>query len=251
MIGTVVPILEGRDVTIVPTSGFDSTPALFDSFNRMLEQYHEVGKNVHVLYYGDSDPSGEGMDEDLMNRFNRLKDKHQYSDIKIDFQRIAVTKAQIDQYNLPTDINAKTREKLERDPRAAKFLEKHGELRQVELDALPAIVPDQFRQLMLDSWINTLMKILTKECLQRLKSNIHRMKLRRLLKISFWIKQRSIQNRNFVYGSRTTILKSFNSISIDHCRTCYVIPLIVCQNIAVVCSLDRYELFQALALVGS
>ena len=108
--------------TIVPTSGFDSTPALFDSFNRMLEQYHEVGKNVHVLYYGDSDPFGEGMDEDLMNRFNRLKDKHQYSDIKIDFQRIAVTKAQIDQYNLPTDINAKTREKLERDPRAAKFL---------------------------------------------------------------------------------------------------------------------------------
>ena len=49
------------------------------------------------------------------------------------------------------DIDAKTREKLERDPRAANFLEKYGELRQVELDALPAIVPDQFRQLILDS----------------------------------------------------------------------------------------------------
>lgn len=151
MINNFVPILRDRDVTIVPTSGFDSTPALFDSFRRMLGQYHEAGKDVHVLYYGDSDPSGEGMDEDLNNRFQRLIDKIGYSDIKIDFQRIAVTKAQIDQYNLPMDIDAKTREKLEDDPRARKFKQKHGDVHQVELGALPAIVPDQFRQLILNS----------------------------------------------------------------------------------------------------
>ena len=74
MINNFVPILRGRDVTIVPTSGFDSTPPLYASFNRMLYQYHEVGKDVHILYYGDSDPSGEGMDEDLNNRFQKLID---------------------------------------------------------------------------------------------------------------------------------------------------------------------------------
>jgi hypothetical protein len=151
MINNFVPILSDRDVTIVPTSGFDSTPALYASFKRLIHQYNEEGKDVHILYFGDYDPSGGGMDEDLNNRLQRLIDKNGYRDIKIDFQRIAVTKDQIEPYNLPEDIDAKTREKLERDPRAAKFLEKHGELRQVELDALPAIVPDEFRQLILDS----------------------------------------------------------------------------------------------------
>ena len=149
MINNFVPILRDRDVTIVPTSGFDSTPQLYASFNRMINQYHEADKDVHILYYGDSDPSGEGMDEDLNNRLQKLT--HILGCIKIDFQRIAVTEDQIDQYNLPTAIDAKTREKLERDPRAANFLDKYGELRQVELDALPAIVPDQFRQLILES----------------------------------------------------------------------------------------------------
>ena len=72
MINNFVPILRDRDVTIVPTSGFDSTPALYASFNRMINQYHEADKDVHILYYGDSDPSGEGMDEDLNNRLQKL-----------------------------------------------------------------------------------------------------------------------------------------------------------------------------------
>ena len=61
------------------------------------------------------------------------------------------TREQITEYELPQSLDDPTYEKLERDPRASKFLEKHGELYQVELDALPALVPDQFRQMLTDS----------------------------------------------------------------------------------------------------
>jgi hypothetical protein len=55
----------------------------------------ESGKEIHILYFGDFDPSGDDMDYHLNNalRFFGLED--------IDFQRIAVTEEQIEEFHLP------------------------------------------------------------------------------------------------------------------------------------------------------
>ncbi len=171
MLGTFESILEGRDVRIVSNKGFDSLSWLLKNVKRLsmwsrkwvdssillddptTSNYRPALKNIHVLYFGDFDPSGEDMDRDLENRIDLLREyKHTgISFDEIDFQRIAVTKDQIREYNLPIDIDAETQEKLDRDSRTPGFIEKYGELYAVELDALPAIVPDEFRELVIGS----------------------------------------------------------------------------------------------------
>lgn len=168
MLGTFKSILTGKDVRIVSNKGFDSLSWLLKNIKRLDIWSREwidplafdpMGddipalKNIHVLYFGDFDPSGEEMDRDLRNRIDRLNE-NKHTDIsfdKIDFQRIAVTKEQVRGYDLPTKIDSATQEKLDKDPRTNGFIERHGKLYAVELDALPAIVPDAFRELVIGS----------------------------------------------------------------------------------------------------
>ena len=70
---------------------------------------------------------------------------------KIDFQKIAVTPEQIKKYNLPFNPDKTTTEKMNRDSRTNGFIEKYGKLYAVELDALPALIPDEFRKMVLNS----------------------------------------------------------------------------------------------------
>lgn len=81
-----------------------------------------------LIYGGDFDPSGEDIDRDFLERvgcFGRV-------------ERVALHAEQIQQYNLPPQPGKST------DARAAGFIRRHGELMQVELDALP---PDVLREL--------------------------------------------------------------------------------------------------------
>lgn len=81
-----------------------------------------------LLYAGDFDPSGEDIDRDFVARtgcFDRV-------------ERVALTAEQVDAFDLPPQMGKAT------DTRAAGFVEKHGALVQVELDALP---PEQLRAL--------------------------------------------------------------------------------------------------------
>ena len=70
---------------------------------------------------------------------------------EIDFQKIAVTPEQIKKYNLPFNPDKTTDEKMKRDSRTKGFVEKYGSLYAVELDALPALIPDEFRKLVIQS----------------------------------------------------------------------------------------------------
>jgi len=85
-----------------------------------------------LLYAGDYDPTGEDILRDFTGRvpFDEV-------------QQVALSAAQVDIYGLPDALDAETLDKLLRDPRAAGFYERHGVLRQVELDALP---PDTLRE---------------------------------------------------------------------------------------------------------
>jgi hypothetical protein len=70
----------------------------------------------------------------------------------IEFERIAVTEEQIQEFNLPpTPEDTETLEKLGRDSRTNGFIDKYGKLFAVELDALLAIVPNEFRKLVQES----------------------------------------------------------------------------------------------------
>jgi hypothetical protein len=105
----------------------------------------QQGKNVHILYLGDLDPSGESISSTIREKYNRYG-------IDVEFQRIAVTEQQMTQFNLPRNPDPDTLTKLRRDPRRQSFMHRHnGELFQIEIDALQAYAPLQFRNLVQDS----------------------------------------------------------------------------------------------------
>jgi hypothetical protein len=86
------------------------------------------GRPGVLLYAGDHDPSGEDIDRDFEKR----------SACWDEVIRVALTAAQVVQYQLPPNPGKAT------DSRAAAFVARHGELVQVELDALD---PDDLRAL--------------------------------------------------------------------------------------------------------
>ena len=94
---------------------------------RLLE-IERSGKEIHVLYFGDFDPSGDDMDDHLDNalRYFGLGE--------IDFQRIA-----------------ETIDKVNHDTRKDGFIKKYGKLYIVELDALLAIVRAEFKRIVRES----------------------------------------------------------------------------------------------------
>jgi hypothetical protein len=73
-----------------------------------------------LLYAGDYDPSGEDIDRDFTER----------CDVWNDVVRVALTDEQVTSYGLPPNPGKAT------DSRAGAFIARHGELVQVELDAL-------------------------------------------------------------------------------------------------------------------
>lgn len=140
--------LEGRDVRIVVNKGYAGWTFLSENAGRLMEIYlKHPDKRIHVLYFGDFDPSGEDMDRHLREALSHFE--LQYI---VDFERIAVTEDQIDEYDLPPiPEDSETLDKLGRDARKEGFIDKHGQLIAVELDALLAIVPDEFRRLVQES----------------------------------------------------------------------------------------------------
>jgi hypothetical protein len=88
----------------------------------------EDGRDAVLLYATDFDPSGEDIGRDFIER----------ADCFDQVVRVALTLEQVHEFGLPP-LPGKTT-----DSRASGFVERHGELMQVELDALP---PDELRAL--------------------------------------------------------------------------------------------------------
>jgi hypothetical protein len=58
--------LRGRDVRIAVNRGYSSWSFLYENCKRLLK-VKESGKEIHILYFGDFDPSGDNM-EDLLDK---------------------------------------------------------------------------------------------------------------------------------------------------------------------------------------
>jgi hypothetical protein len=140
---TFISVLKDRQVKVAVNKGYASWSFLYDNCKRLQQINRKTSKNINVIYFGDFDPSGEDMDRHMHQSFATfgLKDT-------VNFQRIAVTQEQIEKFNLPSvPDNQETLDKVKNDTRIDKFKEKHGKLYIVELDALLAIVPEEFKSL--------------------------------------------------------------------------------------------------------
>jgi hypothetical protein len=115
-------LLEAADqwrVQVFPFRGFASLTSLYNAAETFREKQDE-GKDVFVYYFGDHDPSGVAIDPAAVAS---LRDDF---GVKINFERIAVTREQIAAYGLPTRPTKAT------DRRAKGFV--GGS---VEIDAMP------------------------------------------------------------------------------------------------------------------
>lgn len=64
---------------------------------------------------------------------------------------MGVTEEQVIKHKLPKDPDVKTLEKLNKDSRSNGFKDNHnGQLFQVEVDSLPAWVPEEFEKMVLE-----------------------------------------------------------------------------------------------------
>lgn len=118
-----VTVAEG--VSLVCCRGYASLTLLYETA-KALRIRGKDGKylDVHILYAGDFDASGMNIEEKVAER---LKDDF---NVKLTIERIAITKEQIDKYNISPAPGKKT------DPRHAQFVAREGVDWQIELDAI-------------------------------------------------------------------------------------------------------------------
>jgi hypothetical protein len=118
-------------VPVLSVGGFSSQTYVDEIADDVAEDRAQ-GRPSVLLYAGDFDPSGEDILRDLLARAACFDELH----------RVALTAEQVAQYGLPKQMGK------ESDSRAQGFVARHGELVQVELDAL---APELLRQLFADA----------------------------------------------------------------------------------------------------
>jgi hypothetical protein len=123
------PITNEFDIHLVICRGYPSLSTLWEAKKR----WEAIKKPIHVLYFGDFDPSGEDI-------FRTIKEKltkdFGITCRKLHFRKVALTLKDIKKYRLPP---APTKVS---DSRSKKFIQKYGDF-SVELDALPPNVLEE------------------------------------------------------------------------------------------------------------
>lgn len=124
------------DVPLMPCRGYPSLSFLHSAAEAILER-HRYGQRTILYYFGDHDPSGldidrtvtRGIGESLIAlTFDWADPREAFAEVA-DFERVAVTPAQIADLQLPT----RPTKRMSRDYRARTFV---GD--SVEVDAIPA-----------------------------------------------------------------------------------------------------------------
>lgn len=126
------------DVVLQVNRGYSSLSAMYEGAQRFIAN---KGKNCHLLYFGDFDPSGRDMIRDITARLALLGAGH------VKFHELAILKEDIEQYSLPPNPLKIS------DPRSNGFRDAHGE-QAVELDALPIDVLKQRIESSIRSYID-------------------------------------------------------------------------------------------------
>jgi len=131
--GVLEPVCRELDVYFTACKGYTSLSHAYEIASMIREE--QYSHDPVILYFGDHDPSGLDMDRDLQERIELL------SGVSfMDFDRLALTMDQIEEYDPPADPA-----KLS-DSRAAGYIEKFGET-SWEIDSLdPAVLAELTRE---------------------------------------------------------------------------------------------------------
>lgn len=116
----------------------------FSFIREGAERIESNDKSLHILYFGDFDPSGEDMVRDLQNRIVKYSSGERMARV----HKIALTKAQIKEYDIP-EVPPK-----EKDVRTEAFIEKHGS-KTAELDAIDPKVLQVIVKEAIENYIDT------------------------------------------------------------------------------------------------
>jgi len=130
-----LPITDAVDVSLCIGGGYQSWSEVWEAKERYRLRKEQ---QIIILYFGDLDPSGKDMPRDIKSRFDTLG-------INVEIKEIALTKDDIEQYDLPKNPTKK------KDTRKKGYIEKYGITWSVELDALPPeILQDRIRKAILE-----------------------------------------------------------------------------------------------------
>lgn len=119
--GVLAPIAREYHVTLMVNRGYSSASAMYESAKRFIE--NSEGKELHLIYLGDHDPSGEDMVRDVQERLELFE-------AQLTVNKIAITMPQVKRYKPPPNPAKIT------DPRAEAYIAEHGNS-SWEVDALP------------------------------------------------------------------------------------------------------------------
>lgn len=133
--GILLPVCTRLDVGFTANKGYSSLSAVYQAAKRIAEQA-ENGKDIHIIYFGDHDPSGMDMTRDIRDRI----EKFTYCSFDFEVHRLALNYEQIQKWQ-PPENPAK-----ESDSRFKAYAAEFGES-SWELDAVdPATLEDLVQQ---------------------------------------------------------------------------------------------------------
>ena len=152
LVSTLENWTKNYDVPIRTMRGYDSWTDIYRNA-RELKSFLRRGHEKVVIYYlGDLDPSGVDIDrflKETIDYFGQPKELD-FDVSKVEFKRLAIVEDHVEKYGLPPrPQDAETLTKLNRDSRTKNYKRKYV----VELDALLAYVPSEFRKIVEDAII--------------------------------------------------------------------------------------------------
>lgn len=148
--GVLIPVCRKLDVTFRANKGYTSQSMMY-RLGKELGEIHDRGKDIHVLYFGDHDPSGLDMDRDVQERISL------FSGLSVSFERLALKYAQVQVLNPPENPAKVT------DSRAKQYIKVYGHS-SWELDA---VEPKELARLVEAAVVNLRDEKLWKEAVKR------------------------------------------------------------------------------------
>jgi hypothetical protein len=128
------------DIKVRSPEGFSPWEFVYSVIDDWQDYFRQRKEDkVILLYFGDQDPSGENIYEAIIEQLNFFGVDH-------DCRRIGITIDQIREFNLPeTPLDRETLEKIRRDSRYPKYIQKYGREIFCELDAFISLAYDNFK----------------------------------------------------------------------------------------------------------
>lgn len=143
--GILGPVCQELHVRFTANKGYSSSSAMYEAGRRMKDA-KRIGKNVHIFYFGDHDPSGIDMTRDIDERLAQFA-----RTTKIEVHRLALNWEQVEAWQPPENPAKETDSRFE--AYRAEFGESSWELDAVEPRTLASLVRENIDELIEhDTW---------------------------------------------------------------------------------------------------